>query len=89
MLPTALPFHFGQGILICFGFEREREREVREMGREGVGFDILFWGRNEEIDVIRLREYEIFFFLILIVGIFYSLKFFGEELMSGTLLNHF
>ena len=62
MLPTALPFHFGQGILICFGFEREREREVREMGREGVGFDILFWGRNEEIDVIRLREYEIFFF---------------------------
>ena len=42
--------------------ERERERKVREMGREGVGFDILFWGRNEEIDVIRLREYEIFFF---------------------------
>ena len=35
---------------------------MREMGREGVGFDILFWGRNEEIDVIRLREYEIFFF---------------------------
>ena len=31
------------------------------MGREGVGFDILFWGRNEEIDVIRLREYDFFF----------------------------
>ena len=26
---------------------------MRELGREGVGFDILFWGKNEEIDVIR------------------------------------
>ena len=48
-----------KGISICFGLEREREREgerernVRKLGREGVGFDILFWGKNEEIDVIR------------------------------------
>ena len=32
------------------------------MWREGVGFDILFWGRNEEIDVIMLKEYDFFFF---------------------------
>ena len=46
----------------CFGLERERERKVREIGREGVSFDILFWGRNEEIDVIRIREYDLFLF---------------------------
>ena len=60
MLPTTLPFHFGQRDFdLLWVREREREREgerernVRELGREGVGFDILFWGKNEEIDVIR------------------------------------
>ena len=63
MLPTALPFHFGQkDSELLWVREREREREVREIGRDGVSFDILFWGRNEEIDVIRLREYDFFFF---------------------------
>ena len=67
MLSTALPFHFGQKDSELLWVrererERERERQVREIGREGVSFDILFWGRNEEIDVIRLREYDLFLF---------------------------
>ena len=61
LVPTALPFYFGQKDSELL-WVREREREVREIGREGVSFDILFWGRNEEIDVIRLREYDLFLF---------------------------
>ena len=61
-------YHFilVKGILTYFGLERERESvcvtKVREMGRKGVGFDILFWGIDEEMDVIRLREYNLFSF---------------------------
>ena len=74
LLPTALPFHFGQKDSELL-WERERERE-----RERESFDILFWGRNEEIDVIRLREYDLIFVFLIIIGIFYSLKFLGKEL---------
>ena len=77
--------------------EREREMKVREIGREGVSFDILFWRRNEEIDVIRLREYNLFLFFnynrnFLLFEIFREGTkqiSYNANLMSGTLLNHF
>ena len=62
-----------------------------------MSFDILFWGRNEEIDVIRLREYDLFLFFNYNRN-FLLFEIFGEgtkqisynaNLMSGTLLNHF
>ena len=37
--------------------------------------------------MIRLKEYD--FYFLIIIGIFYILKFLGKELMGGTLLPFF